>query len=91
MTISETVGFEDISVSEYNIFPKPIKNRMYVNGPTEHILSISIVSMGGAKVVDEANYSTSGIDVSSVRPGTYVVVLTTANGTYVDKVIKVQY
>jgi hypothetical protein len=91
LTISESTGIEDISTSEYNIFPKPIRNRMYINGPTEEITSIAMVTMNGVRVINEASYNTTGIDVSSLKPGTYAVMITTANATYVDKIIKVHY
>lgn len=91
LNMTETSSIEDISVSGYNIYPKPIRNRMYINGPVEDILSVTIVSVNGLRVLYEEKYNADGVDVSSIAPGTYAVVLTTASGTYVDKVIKTEY
>lgn len=88
LSISGATAIEDVSSSAFNIYPRPIRNRMYINGPNEDIKSISIIAINGAKVLYELNYEMGGIDVSSITPGTYVVVLTTANGVYVDKVVK---
>lgn len=91
LNVTETSSIEDLSVSGYNIYPKPIRNRMYINGPVEDILSVTIVSVNGLRVLYEEKYNADGVDVSSIAPGTYAVVLTTGSGTYVDKVIKTEY
>ena len=91
LNVTETSSIEDLSVSGYNIYPKPIRNRMYINGPVEDIQSVTIVSVNGLRVLYEEKYNADGVDVSSIAPGTYAVVLTTGSGTYVDKVIKTEY
>lgn len=89
LTISEASGVENISASEYNVYPKPLRNRMYINGAVENIKSVTMVSMNGVKVLNTTSYTVDGIDVSFVSPGTYVLVLSTTNGTFIDKVVKV--
>ena len=91
LNITEKLLIEDVSASGYNIYPKPIRNRMYINGPVENIQSVTIVSVNGLRVLYEEKYNTDGVDVSSIAPGTYAVVLTTESGTFVDKVIKAEY
>lgn len=91
LNVTETSSIEELSVSGYNIYPKPIRNRMYINGPVEDIQSVTIVSVNGLRVLYEEKYNADGVDVSSIAPGTYAVVLTTGSGTYVDKVIKTEY
>ena len=90
LAISGNTAIDDISASNYNIFPRPLRNRMFINGPTENILSITMVTVNGVKVLNEDGHDSQGVDVSSVMPGTYAVILTTEDGMYVDKVIKVE-
>ena len=91
LSISGATVIEEISSSDFNIYPKPIRSRMYINGPTDEILSIALVTTNGIKVLHELNYDTNGVDVSSLVSGTYAVVLTTINGVFVDKVVKMGY
>ena len=90
LTISDATAIEAISASNYNIYPRPLRNRMFINGPTENIQSVTMVTVNGVKVLNKDGYDSQGIDISSVMPGTYAVILTTENGIYVDKVIKVE-
>lgn len=88
LTVSDQTGIKQISVSDYNIYPKPLHDRMYINGSVENIKSITMITMGGVRVIQTDGYNVNGINVSYLTPGTYVVVLSTTTGTYVDKVIK---
>ena len=73
----------------YNIYPKPLRSKMYINGPTENIKSISIMSSNGSKVLSVDGYRNNGIDVSQLIPGVYVVAIVTADGqTKYEKVMK---
>ena len=91
LSILGTTAIEDVSLSNFNIYPRPVRNRMYINGPTEDIQSITMITTNGVKVLNELNYDMSGVDVSAIVPGNYMVVLTTANRTFVDKVVKMDY
>lgn len=88
LTIGDETGIMQISASDYNIYPKPLHDRMFINGSVENIKSITLITMGGARVIQTDGYNANGINVSYLAPGNYVVVLSTTTGTYVDKVIK---
>lgn len=89
LSISNT-GVQEIAGSEFIIYPKPVRSRMYINGPTHTINHVTVISMNGARVLDENGYSSDGINVASLASGTYVVVIYTTKGRFVDKVIKAE-
>lgn len=77
--------------ANYTIYPKPLRSRMYINGPTENIKSVHILSTNGSKVISVEGYNGNGIDVGQLTPGVYViaiVIVTTEGQTKYEKVIK---
>lgn len=74
----------------YTIYPKPLRSKLFVNGPTENIKSVSILSTNGSKVLSVNGYTDNGIDVSELISGVYVVAIVTNDGqTRYEKVMKV--
>ena len=74
----------------YTIYPKPLRSKMFINGPTENIKSVSILSTNGSKVLSVNGYTDNGIDVSELISGVYVVAIVTNDGqTRYEKVMKV--
>lgn len=74
----------------YTIYPKPLRSKLFVNGPTENIKSVSILSTNGSKVLSVNGYTDNGIDISQLIPGVYVVAIITNDGqTRYEKVMKV--
>ena len=89
--ISGVTGIDQVSSEKFSIYPRPLRNSMYVNGETEDIKSIRILSSSGAVSLSHIGYSDDGIDVSSLVPGVYVVAIIQNNGkVYYEKVIKAQ-
>ena len=73
----------------YTIYPKPLRNIMYINGDTENIKTVYILSAGGSKAVTVDGYNNDGINVSGLSSGVYVVAIVTKNGqTKYEKVMK---
>lgn len=73
----------------YTIYPKPLRSKMFINGPTENIKSVSILSTNGSKVLSVNGYTDNGIDISQLIPGVYVVAIVTNDGqTRYEKVMK---
>ena len=83
-----TTGVEEF-YGKYNIYPKPLRNKLYINGPTENIKAIYVLSANGKKVVSANGYSEEGIDVSSLLSGVYVVGIQQLDDRmYYEKVVK---
>jgi hypothetical protein len=76
--------------ANYTVYPKPLRNWLYISGPTENIKSVFVLSTGGSKAISMEGYHDSGIDVSQLTPGVYVVAIVTNDGqTRYEKVMKV--
>lgn len=85
---SGTTAIESVDY-DYTIYPKPLRNRMYINGATEMIKTVYVLSANGQKCIGVNGYSDEGIDVSGLIPGVYVVAIVTNDGqTKYEKVLK---
>lgn len=83
-----TTAIEGVD-ARFTIYPRPLRTKMYINGPTEQIKAINILSANGQKVIGTDGYQEDGIDVSKLIPGVYVVAITTSNGkTTYEKTMK---
>ena len=91
LTIDGATGIDGVCASGYNIYPNPVRERMFINGDAGSIKAVTVVDLSGAKVIKAEGYNTNGIDMTSVSPGTYVVVINTNQGIYVEKIIKSAY
>lgn len=88
--ISGATGISEIS-DKYTIYPRPLRSRLFVNGETENIKSIHVLSTDGSVNISQVGYPEDGIDVSILLTGVYVVAITQENGkVYYEKVIKAQ-
>ena len=87
--VNNTTAIRDVEAQKYSVYPNPLRSRMYVNGDTEQIKSIQILSMNGAVCVSQNGYTDEGVDVSGLSSGVYVVAITPQKGKiYYEKVIK---
>ena len=85
---STTTGIEDMAAG-FTIYPRPLRSRMFVNGNTDNIKSIRILSTNGQTVLDAGEYESDGIDVGLLIPGVYVVaIITKDNKVCYEKVLK---
>lgn len=81
----------DLIQTGFNIYPRPLRNIMYINGEISNIKTVRILSINGAKVKESNGYDEGGIDVTSITPGVYVVaIITNDNKVYYEKVLKVE-
>jgi len=89
LTVNGSSTNIDVVDAGYTIYPKPLRNMMYINGDTENIKAVYILSAGGSKVVTADGYNDNGIDVSGLSSGVYVVAIVTKDGqTKYEKVMK---
>ena len=84
----DATGIES-NEANYNVYPRPLRNKMYINGPTENIKTVNVLSTNGQTVISVNGYSADGIDVSHLASAVYVVAITTVSGqTIYEKVMK---
>ena len=84
----EATGIESIN-SGYTVYPRPLRNRLYINGPVENIKAVNVLSTNGQMVISVNGYNHEGIDVSMLTPAIYVVAITVENGEIIyEKVLK---
>lgn len=77
------------TASGYTVYPKPLRNTLYINGNTANIKSVQILSANGGKAISVNGYNNDGIDISLLPSGVYVVAVFTHDGeVYYEKVIK---
>lgn len=83
-----TTGISVLS-SDFNISPRPLRNKLFVKGDVSRLKEIQILSANGQKVLAVSGYNTEGIDVGHLASGVYIVVLISHDGsTYHEKVFK---
>ena len=83
-----TTSIENVDY-QYTVYPKPLRSRMYINGATETIKAVHVLSVNGQKCISVNGYSDDGIDVSNLVSGIYVVaIITDAGKTIYEKVLK---
>ena len=72
----------------FNIYPNPVRDKFFINGDTDGIKTITVISSTGAHVVNLKDYPQNGVDVAGLADGVYIVVLTTSQGSATYKIIK---
>ncbi len=86
--VSTTTEIDNIT-SSLNIYPNPVRSTMFINGDTNQILDLKILSVNGGVVFTADNYPDGGVDVDALTPGVYVVAIHTKNGYQYKKIMKV--
>ena len=81
----------DVATSgKYVVYPRPLRNVMYIKGETEDIQTVHIISINGLVLMTQNGYNAEGINVAHLNTGTYIVAITTKNGgRYYEKIVKV--
>lgn len=86
-----TTEIEQALTAGYTVYPKPLRSRLYINGDTEHIKTVKVLSSDGVVNLSQSGYTEQGIDVSGLLSGVYVVAIILTDGNvYYEKVIKAQ-
>lgn len=88
--LGDVIGIADTAGDAgYSVFPNPAGERLYVGGDVTRIVKVRILSVSGAVISAEDTYhEESGIDVSALAQGLYMLEITTGNGTAVKQFIK---
>lgn len=85
--VSSATDIKGVNTISLNIHPNLVRYTMYINGDTECIKEIKIFAPNGQAVLYSKGYNDTGIDVSSLASGVYVVALHTKKGYQYKKII----
>ncbi|MBO4850991.1 MAG: T9SS type A sorting domain-containing protein [Prevotella sp.] len=76
--------------NRYVVYPRPLHNRLFIQGDTRNILSVNVISTGGETMLKTQGYPEEGINVSGLKPDVYVVAIVLNHGaTWYEKVVKI--
>ena len=90
LNAATTTGIGIITTG-FTIYPRPLRDHLYINGETINIKFVRMLSTNGAKVVETNGYNGNGINISNIAAGVYVVaIITNDNKVYYEKVLKVE-
>jgi hypothetical protein len=83
------ISTEQISESNYEIYPNPVKDMLFVNLESNFDNTIEIISTDGRIIYKnyQSGNQTLNIDVSSFKSGLYIVRMQSENGVNVKKII----
>ena len=71
------------------IYPNPVNNKLYISAKHPNIkASLKLMSIAGKTVLEHDNHIGNWIDVSDLKPGSYIVYLESADAVYRGKFIK---
>ena len=77
-----------ISNSTFNLFPNPVSNTLHIQSQKEQITQVDIYNLNGQLILQEqADHVSKEIDVESLAPGMYYVLI---NEKYFEKVVVVE-
>ena len=90
LNAATTTGIELITTG-FTIYPRPLRDHLYINGETSNIKVVRLLSTNGAKMLETNGYNGNGINISNLVAGVYVVaIITNDNKVYYEKVMKVE-
>lgn len=83
-----TLGLEENNlIPKLTLYPNPVANQLYISLPEQTIKNISIYSFTGTLVKIISN-EVEYIDLSNLHAGSYLIRVTTDQGTFSQKIIK---
>lgn len=83
VTVNFSVGIAKNQKSDFTLYPNPADDVLYVNLKTASIKTVKIISVLGAEMVVDVNRNNNTIDVSQLKPGIYLLSITTRSGEVV--------
>jgi pectate lyase len=83
-----TLGIGDnIQSPKLALYPNPVNNQLNISSADQKVKNVTIYNILGAVVKNIPN-EVESIDMSNLSPGTYLVKLTTDQGTSTQKIVK---
>ena len=81
-----TTGLADILSEKWQIYPNPVKSELFISSDFP-VTKAEIYSITGALLISEMNI-TGKINVSTLSPGVYMLMIYTNSGVVAKKVVK---
>jgi|GEM_PF-2390874 len=89
ITISnQTVGLNEHQIQTVNVYPNPVKNKLFIEINDLKITRISILDYSGRLVKSRENINIKQIDVSDLKQGIYILKVSTENGISTNRFVK---
>jgi uncharacterized protein YjdB len=86
ITVTDDTGMDKIQAGELNVYPNPVKNKLFIQSKTP-VQSATVFHIGGAPV-KQVNREVSSIDMQDLSTGLYLVKLVTGQGDIWIKTMK---
>lgn len=79
---------ENVVANDFVIYPNPVKDLLSIkNNASEAVLSIAVTDLEG-RIVLQSPYIESGVDLSNLSNGVYLVTVKTDKGVKTQKIVK---
>lgn len=83
-----TLGLgQNTQASKLTLYPNPVADQLFLSSSDQKIANVAIYSLTGA-LVKSSSKEVESIDVSNLNTGSYLVKITTDQGTSTQKIIK---
>jgi len=87
--INLAAGIADAHKPEFQIFPNPATDKVFIDCTERKVLKMQVYSILGEHILEsDLTNGKNSIDISSLRSGIYLIRLIGSEGTYQQKLIK---
>lgn len=87
-TSYSTLGLsQNLEAAKLTLYPNPVTNQLHLSSSDQKIENVAIYSLTGALVKTISN-EVESIDVSNLNVGSYLIKVTTDQGSFTQKIIK---
>ncbi len=89
--LNESTGIDSNVVTDrtWTISPNPVRSVLYITGDVEAVETVGVFAISGLAVTPLTRYDAeSGLDVSALVPGHYILAINTTDGTVYRRFIK---
>lgn len=91
LTLGETVGIDEVLAGyDFNIYPNPVRDVMFIEGDFSDVKSLKIISSSGVTLISTDSFE-HGVNVTSLVDGVYIAAIVTNHGVVYKKFLKKGY
>ncbi len=90
LSLDKSSGLDKINIYEYNIYPNPVRNIMFIDGDLINVTGIKVINISGVTLISTDSFD-HGVNVSTIPDGVYVAAILTNHGVIYRKFIKKAY
>lgn len=84
------LSVSDVDKSDFEIYPNPVKNILYIKNPNFHEFELTIYDLSGKLILNRKNNNSQNLefDLSSFKSGNYLVEIKSGKTQLTTKIIK---